>query len=84
MGAYLNEALGVSCGLEHGGAFAQSVADGFLDIDMGTGFECSDDGKGVPVVWGGDDTDLGFFLGQHLAIVAVVFRLIAGELGYFC
>ena len=80
VGTNLNEALGIAGSPEHGRAFAQGVTDGFFYVDVGAGLERSDDGKGVPVVWRGDDADLGFFFGEHLAVVAVVIWPIAREL----
>ncbi len=84
MGSYLDEALGIPSGSEHGRALTERMADGLLHVNVCASLECGDHGKGVPVVWGGDNADLGLLFGEHLAIVAVAIGLIAGKLGYFC
>ena len=70
----LDRASGILGGADHGTAFIDRVGGGFLDEDVGTGLEGGDGLEGVPVVRGGDDGDVRFFLVEEIAVVAVLFR----------
>ena len=59
------------------------MGDGLFHVDVGTGFDGVDGGEGVPVVGGGDDANVGAFLREHLAVVAIAAGLVGGELGDF-
>jgi hypothetical protein len=51
-----------------------------LDVNIGAGFDRFDHGKGVPMVGRADQNEIEIFLGEHLAVVGVEARGLAGKL----
>src|SRR5262249_16865116 len=78
--SHLNYAAVVSGRANHSPAFVDSVTNGLLDVDVGSGFDSGNCDKWVPVVRCRHDDDLGALALEHLSIVFVSFRLVATEL----
>ena len=71
LGADLDDAAQLACGLQHGLAFDHVDADRLLQVEVGPGLHGGDRGKRVPVVGRGDQNDVEILLRQHLAVVAI-------------
>ena len=89
LGADLDDAFVFACGGEDGLAFGDVDGDGFLQVEVGAGFDGIDGGEGVPMVGGGDEDEVGFLFGEEFLVVLVgggrFFRDLAGgdEVGGF-
>jgi hypothetical protein len=73
--AHLSVHLMFFCGFGQDAAFSDVVGKGFLYKDVLVEFDCTDGGRGVVVVRGGDEDYVDVFVAfvEHLAIVMVSF-----------
>jgi len=71
LSADLDDALVVAGGGEHGLAFADVPANGFLAIDVGAGFNCGDAMERVPMIGRTHQHDVEVLGVEHLAVVGV-------------
>ncbi len=67
------------CG-QHGLPFQDINADRFLDVHIAARFNSRDHRQRMPVVGRGDQDDVEVFFGQHLTVVAIGARCLAGSL----
>ncbi len=75
----LHHSIGITCRLDHRGAFENGVTDRFLDIHMRSDFACLDHGQRVPVIGRRYNHDFRFLFLQQLPIVFVLLRRAAGH-----
>ena len=80
LGPHLHDTIVLSGGGQHGFALYDVNADRFLHVDMGPRFDSRHHLQRVPVIGAADQNNVQLFFPQHLAVIAVGTRDLAGLL----
>ena len=80
LGAHLDDAVHFSRGCQHGLAFEDIHTDGFLHIDIGTGFQRGNQVERMPMIGRADQHNIEVPFLQHFPVIAVRARRLAGNL----